>query len=452
MSTRTESPPPTASSPSPAEPPRSGIRGVRRWVLRLGFGGLVLGMIGLNAWWWWNDRPPEEMATIESWIRVHRDDDAERALRSRLRRSPSDGEARMTLARLLGKRDDTLGCAEQLHQVPDWWPTKADALFLEAQAYKLVDRARQAEAAWRACLVDDPLHPVPLRHVYSASREVVGLYILQMRLDEARANLMTTHDLAEPADRPGILVLRMQAELNRIRPEEAIKTLQGYVESDPDDWQSRRALAREQQLIGDDASADRNILACLDSRADEPIVWRTWLEILHQRGDRDRFQEASRRLPPSADSDAEIWKYRGLALTWSLDLDDAADAFASAIRLNPFEPEYHYRLGITRSRLGQTDEARLHLERHQELKDSQGQLRDALNAYLDASERTRPSDPEFREAVGRLAFLCEQLGWTREADAWRGTLPPIPWDDLPETPDPGASAPGLRPLNLDERS
>lgn len=450
MSTRTV--PPLSTAPGLAEPILSRRTRVRRWIVRFGLGGLALGLIGLNAWWWWWDRPPEEMATIESWIRLQRDDDAERALRSLLRRSPADGEARMTLARLLGKRGDYLGCAEQLHQVPDWWPTKADALFLEAQAYKLVDRAREAEAAWRACLADDPLHPVPLRHVYGASRELVGLHILQMRLEEARETLMTTHDLAEPAGRPGILVLRMQAEVNRIRPEEAVKSLQGYVRADPDNWQARRALARELQLLGDETSSDRNILACLDARPDDPSVWRTWLEILYQRGDRDRFQEAVLRLPPSADSDAELWKARGLALTWSLDLDSAADAFASAILLNEYEPEYHYRLGLTQNRLGQTHEATRHLERHQELKDAQGQLRDAISEYLEASDRTDPSHADYREAVERLAFLCEQLGWTREAEAWRATLPPIPWDERPDEPAPGTAALDRRLLDSGECS
>jgi tetratricopeptide (TPR) repeat protein len=427
MPTRTE-PAPATMPPPPADAPSAAAR-ARSVLAGLGVWGLVLALIGLNAWWWSIDRaPPESMATIEGWIRMNRDDEAERALRTILRRSPSHGEARMALARLLGKREDYLGCARELHEVPDWWPTKPDALFLEGQAYKLAHRARNAEAAWAACLDDDPLHPKPLRLIYSASREVVGIYILQMRLDEARAALMATHDLADPADRPGILVLRMEAELNRIHPDEAVKSLRQHIRADPDDWQSRRALAQELQLTGDDDGADRHILACLDARPDDPDAWRTLLEILHQRGDRDRFQQSVARLPDSLDADPELWKYRGLARAWDDDLEGASDAFAEAVRLAPFEPEYHYRLAINEGRLGNRERAELHRGRHEELKEAQGLLREALDTYLDAADELTPDDPEFRAAVERLAVLCEELGWRREAEAWRAILPPRPPD------------------------
>jgi Flp pilus assembly protein TadD len=362
------------------------------------------------------------MKSINAWIVRGRLDDAERALRDLLRRSPDHGEARMKLARLLARHADYLGCAEQLHRVPYWWPAKAEALFLEAQAYKLIDRARDAEAAWKACIADDSLHPVPPRIFHGAARELIGLYILEGRLDEARRTVWRAYEASDRADRPGILVMRMRAELERIAHEEAVAKLRRYVGTTPDDWEARRALALEEQWAGDQAAANRHMAACLKARPADPVVWRTWLEILDQRGDHDGIQAALARLPPSARGDAEIWKFRGLARVWAGDLAGAAEAFARAARLNPYEGEYFYRLGISEHRLGRPDQARQHTQHSRELRQAEAQLHDAYFDYLKISQKATPGDADYQAAVQRLASLCEQLGWKREADAWRQVL------------------------------
>jgi tetratricopeptide (TPR) repeat protein len=421
MPTRSLAQPTTA----PADPSAAVRTRVVGRLVRLGYWLLVPGLIGLNGWWWSWDRPRAKMAMIDSWINHHREDEAERELRSLLQQSRFHGDARMKLARLLGKRGDYLACAEELHKVPDWWPTKADALFLEAEAFKRIDRAREAERAWAACLAGDPLHPVPLKYVYGAARELVGIYILESRLDEARQALMKTCEMADPADRPGILILRMQAELLRIRPEEAVKTLRKYVSAASEDWEARRALAREEELSGDPAAADRHIAACLEATPEDPSVWRTWLEILHQRGDREKIRDAMPRMPPAED-DPVLWDYRGLARSWDHDLEGAVEAFSQAVRLNAYEPEYYYHLGIHEMRLGQAERAQAHLQRHRELQDAQNQLDDAVNAFIDVSATGQPGDPAYRAAVKQLASLCDQLGWSREAQAWNQLLPRRP--------------------------
>ena len=73
---------------------------------------------------------------------------AEPALREHLRRAPHDGELMIMLARALAARGDLLGCARQLHEVPYWWPQKAEAIFREGQSYLQIDRAKDAEHAW----------------------------------------------------------------------------------------------------------------------------------------------------------------------------------------------------------------------------------------------------------------------------------------------------------------
>ena len=104
---------------------------------------------GFNAWWYWRDtRSLPDLKTVSDWMRHEQYVQAESVLREHLRRSPHDGEARMMLARALAGRGDLLGCARQLHEIPFWWPQKAEALLREGQSYFKIDRAKDAEAAW----------------------------------------------------------------------------------------------------------------------------------------------------------------------------------------------------------------------------------------------------------------------------------------------------------------
>ena len=57
--------------------------------------------------------------SIEQLIARGKHDEAIAALRAHLRRSPRDGQARMLLARSLAARGDLLGCASELHRVPE---------------------------------------------------------------------------------------------------------------------------------------------------------------------------------------------------------------------------------------------------------------------------------------------------------------------------------------------
>ncbi len=391
-------------------------------VIRLGYVALTLGLISLNAWWWWADRPPVDMRTIDLWLAAGRTADAERALRQQIARSRFHGEAMMKLARLVAKRDDYLGCARILRGVPDWWPAKAEALFIEGQSFKQVDRIRDAVTAWKACVAGDPLHPIPPHYQQGAARELIGTYILEGRIDEARLLLMKAYELAAPSEHVDVLIMRMRAELERVAHEEAVSKLRSFVAADPGDWEARRALALEEQLSENPDAADVHIQACLDARPTDTDVWRTLLEILHQRGARDEIKAAVDRLPPSADDDAEIWKFRGLVREWNGKLESAADAFRRASELNPREGEYFYKLGIVEQRLGRSVLAADHLEQSRILRKIDSDLDDAYHRFLALSQNSHPGDPSYDAEVKVLASLCERMGWKREAEAWRKVI------------------------------
>src|SRR5262249_10325229 len=92
-------------------------------------------------------RPVIDLRTSERWVRHERYGPAQQALHDQLRRAAGDGAAWRMLARVLAARGELAGCTRELHQVPAGWPQKARALYREGQAYLLMNRARDAEAA-----------------------------------------------------------------------------------------------------------------------------------------------------------------------------------------------------------------------------------------------------------------------------------------------------------------
>jgi tetratricopeptide (TPR) repeat protein len=402
--------------------PASKRPSVRSRALRAAFWSLVLGLVGLNAWWFWEDLPVSQVKTVDGLLARGRVDDVVAVLRQQVRHSRYDGAARMKLARILATRKDYPACAEALHAVPSWWPAKPEALFLEAQVDKMLNRASASEAAWLGCMSDDPQHPVPPRYFHGAAKELVGLYILEGRIDEARRTLWKAYDNSLTVERPGILLMRLRAELERIAHDEAVTKLRLFVETNPDDTDARRALAYEEMVNGNGDAADRHIDLCLKASPDDPQNWRVRLAIYHERGDRERLTEAIAQLPASADNLAEIWKYRGLIRQGADDLPGAADAFRRASELDPANPEYYYNLGMVEKALGQPDEARDHVKRSQSLRAAYTAMNDAYIDFAKVSESRTARDPEYRAAVERMATVCEQLGWIREAEAWRRVL------------------------------
>jgi tetratricopeptide (TPR) repeat protein len=394
------------------------------WPLRWGLRTLMIALVVVNAWWLWGDWSPSGMKTIDASIARGRLDEAERALDRRLRWSAGDGEARMKLARLVLKRGDTLAGARQLNQVPFWWPAKGEASFLEAQAFKRVDRLRDAESAWKACIVADPLHPVRPELFHGAVKELVALYVLEGRLDEARQALWRAFDEATPEERLGVLATRVRAELERIDHKEAVTRLRAYVAADPEDWDARRALPLEEHATGDEASVDRDLEAGLLARPDDPTFWRARLEILHDRGDLEAFREAIARVPSTTEGDAKVWMYRGVARQTDGDVPGALEAFRRSAELAPNDAEIIYKLGMAELARGLTVPGREHLARTRQLHQAYSDLKDAYHGFREQARRNPRDDPGYRSSIGRLAEACRLLGWQREADAWLAQIGP----------------------------
>jgi tetratricopeptide (TPR) repeat protein len=403
--------------------PRRASRGLSRGIgarwRRVVVGAVAAGAIALGLGWCWREtRAVPTLATIAGRMARERYAEAEPALREHLRRSPDDGEARTMLARLLAARGDSEGCARELRRVPFWWPTKAEARFREGQTYLRIDRAREAEAAWLAVVGQELPQAPPPAIFQDACLELLRLYAIEDRWDDAAPLIWKAHDLAAPADRALWLIIRLRSELERIAHTETIVPLRRYVAADRADGEALRALARALEALGRPADAARHFELCLERHPDDGRAWRDYLAMLLARGDRDAFLATLARAPAAAESQAQLWVYRGLACEWRGDLPGAASLYRQAVVRDPFVVEYQYRLALAEGRLGHKEMAALHQQRARQLREARGRLRAVFGRYLDArDQRGGPAQALLATTLEQLTATCQTLGWTRAADA-----------------------------------
>jgi tetratricopeptide (TPR) repeat protein len=376
--------------------------------------------IALGLGWWWYGRETQSvpsLATIAGWMTRQRYAEAELALREYLRRSPDDGEARTMLARLLAARGDARGCARELRRVPSWWPTKAEARFREGQTYLRIDRAREAETAWLA-LIQQDVPQAPPAVFQDACLELLRLYAVEDRWEDAAPLIWIAYDRAAPADRALWLILRLRSELERLAHWETLALLRRYVAADPEDGEVPRALARAEQALGRPAEATGHFRLCLARHPDDARAWRDYLALLLAQGDRDGFLAALAQAP-AAPSEPQLGIYHGLEHEWRGDLEGAARLYRQAVARNPSVVEYHYRLALAERRLGRTEVAAEHLQRARDLREARRRLPGQFMRYLDV--RGLSSGPAQASmaatALEQLAATCTTLGWTRAAAA-----------------------------------
>jgi tetratricopeptide (TPR) repeat protein len=313
------------------------------------------------------------------------------------------------------------GCALQLREIPFWWPTKAEAILHEGQAYLMTDRAKDAETCWLAVLKDDPLHPSPPDTMHTASQQLLELYATENRWDDAAEIIWETYDRTVPAEQLSLLGMRVKSELERLSPEATISQLERYVAADPTDWEARRALARAKLTLGRKEDADRDFRACLAGRPDDPRVWRDYLGMLYDLGDQNAWAALLAKVPPSAEKESEIWRFRGLLKERAGNWAGAAQDYNTALNLNPYVMASQYRLAMVEERLGHRDVAVEHRKKADDLREARSELRIAFGELITAEEAWEnqgASNPDLPTSMRRLASICETLGWARLAEAW----------------------------------
>ena len=281
--------------------------------------------------------------------------------------------------------------------------------------------ARDAEAAWKAALADDPLHPVPAANVTAAALELTKLYVLEGRDDEAREVLWRRYGLADSSGVQFFLAKLLRLDLDRAAPEDAAATLLNYVNATPDDWVAHRALARAEQSLGKRELASRDIKTCLRAQPNDLGTWRDYLAILVAQNDLDGLTAAVAKLPQDAERDGKCWKYRGLASVHRQEWKQAADAFEQSLKLDPGDAECHDRLAEIAERLGDPKQASWHRQQSQSLAAAGAELTATLNEALHSIRIAMTEPPP---VFARLVALYKTLGHTERAEAWSRFLSP----------------------------
>ena len=414
--------PSIAGAAARPQPPRPGSRGRRLW--RLSRWTLLLGLIGLNAWWFRRDVEPKVgLETISRLIDQHHDREAEQSLRQRLARSPHDGEARIMLAKLLAQHNDILGSARELHKVPFWWPDKGKWRLMEGGAFKESGRMSDAEAAFKAMIEDDPLHPVDPKFVTAATRDLLELYAVEARWDDAVRLIWTTYDRTNDLDeREALLHMRIRTELERILPAVSAAKMESYLAADPADLEARHGLAKAQMALNQFDEARRNLATCIEERPEDPHCWTDYLDLLRDTGDLDGLRQAVGRLPESVAEHPGVLKHRALLLEHDRKWAQSAELYRRILQARPFEREAYYRLALVEDRLGQHEPAQVHRQRSQAMRTARTELNDAYQKVRDLHE-SDPNSPKYYAAIRRLSELCETLGWNHDAEGWARLVP-----------------------------
>ena len=263
--------------------------------------------------------------------------------------------------------------------------------------------------------------------VHDASLELLKLYSTEDRWEELRDVLWNAYERAGPLDRITLLSMRIRSELERISPEVAIVDLEKYYAADPDDHEALRALARVEMALGRKEDADRHFRLLLELEPEDPRAWRDYLTMLHDEGEEDAWTNALALVPPEAETEPEIWRFRGLRKERDGDWKGAAEDYRQALERNPFLTSAHYRLAMVEERLGNRETAAEHRKRADTLRDARSELRLAYNDLLDADiaragqiqkENDKPP-PSMPEVMKRLGNVCETLGMFRIAESWR---------------------------------
>jgi tetratricopeptide (TPR) repeat protein len=383
-----------------------------RWL----FWPSVLGLVALNVWWYVEARPLPELKTLSAWIDAGRTAEAEETLRTWLKRSPNYGEARVMLARMLAARNDLRGCAEQLRAVPYWSQLKTEALFREGQTWLSIDRARDAEQAFRRYIADDPNHPVSKPYQAHAEVELINLLTVENRWEEVRAVIRSALPRTEGVAREELLVMSLRTFLERWIPKAAYKTLNRYVAADSSDLDARLALALNAQLLGRSDESDAQIAVCLQGRPADLNVWRTWLDLLKERGDLQALRTTLDKAPEVVSP--VLWPYRGQVLAQDGKLQAAFEAYSKAITARPNDADLYYSYALIARRLGKAKEEEQALKKLKVMRKAREELPDALEDYVKLRDEAGTTPEQRSASCARLSKVCKELGWEFDATEW----------------------------------
>jgi len=326
-------------------------------------------------------------------LQEHRIDDAGRFL-DRLSRGraplPQDWMLRGQVAVARERPEEALAA---LAEVPDDHPIAPQARLLAGQIELRRDRARHAEEALLAALRLDP-------GLVQARRELIYIYGMQLRrreLCDQFAALSEITSLKYENLFHWCLMRNCQWEAG-----EVAQTLGRYLEADPDDRESRLALADNDRRLGLYDEAEE-VLAPLPD--DDPRALAHRVMILMDRHEEDRAEEL---LASGPADDPELARLRGRVALARRDGPEALRCYRIAYEADPSNRDAAFGLINAYELCGEPEKA-APIRRAAE----------ALEAFNSLVQRmSTPAGRSDPALVNEAAGVCAQAGFLPEARAW----------------------------------
>jgi tetratricopeptide (TPR) repeat protein len=357
---------------------------------------LLILSVGGGAWavHSWGTADPEALVRqAEADMEARRFDRAEAAVRRLGRlRAPTAEDWRLR-ARVATARGQLEKALEAWAQIPDSHPVAAEARLRSGQIELRRHRVRMAEAAFLRALGINP-------GLIQARRELVYIYGMQLRRDALRAQYEALARLM-PLTFEEVFLWCLTRN-NTWNAEEQIGTLERFLAADPDDRQTRLALAQTLVQLGrhDEVDAVLGALPAADPEA-RAVRARSALD----RGD---VAAAAALLGEGPADHPELARLRGRLALARRDGPAAVRHFRAALATLPDDRDVLSGLGAALRMVGDRAAAEPVLQASRNL--------DILGGLVQrAGSPANRNDPRLLHDLGAA---CEAVGRLPEARAW----------------------------------
>ncbi len=290
-----------------------------------------------------------------------------------------------------GQSEKALGTLGRLVDDPE---LGAQALYLSGLIERKRNRLRFAEAAYRQAIDRDP-------HLNGARRELIYILGMQSRRGELDAAF---HEMSRivPLNQYDMYIWCLTHFVNW--GTESAEDLKPFLDADPDDRETRLAMAR--LLLASPGQEGRvdDLLRPLPS--DDPAVLAFRAE---QDLNRGRLAEALRRIESTKSEDPMLERLRARIALRRGDREGAVGHFRRALSKAPYDRVSTAELGKALILLGDRSSAQAYIDQSHRLD----------QVYNLVTRIGKPDEPVLSVAeLKRLAHSCEVAGLTAEARGW----------------------------------
>lgn len=273
------------------------------------------------------------------------------------------------------------------------WPKKDVRFQLTLLAFQSGDR--NAELDLRQSLMR-PMDDETAEQIYESL--ALG-YLSEYRVNDAMLVLSYWSDWRPDRIRPRLLRAEV-FDLTSLRPQEE-EEYRKVLEADPECYAAHLGLAHVLQSNRDGEQALEHFRFCHREWPDDPVAGLGVAACLQQLG---RVEEAKQVLSEMRAQKLLPHPQRAVTLSelgemaeQDRDLAAAIKLLSEAVELDPYNPRWHYQLGVCLAKTGRKDEAKRHTERSQEL-DRLHERRSDLEQEL----INFPNDPDIRFEIGEI--------------------------------------------------